>query len=118
MLRIPLRCVFYRSNDRWIAHCLEFDLLGSGETTASALEQLTEAIRIQIEFSLENHNLRNLFAPADAEIHRMFAAGKDVAEGALEFRFAPRGNDDESVEVERMDLREYEEEVDDRLVCA
>ena len=31
-LRVPLRVVFYREDEVWIAHCLEFDLAGDGMT--------------------------------------------------------------------------------------
>ena len=36
-LRMPLRVVFYREEEVWIAHCLEFDLAGDGATREEAL---------------------------------------------------------------------------------
>jgi hypothetical protein len=85
MFRIPLRIVFYRQDQRWIAHCLEMDLIGDGASREQALEQLRRAVSIQVETSLDNQNVANLFQPADARYFEMFAAGEDVAAGTLEF---------------------------------
>src|SRR5688572_8154186 len=77
-LRIPLRILFYREGERWIAHCLECDLMGDGETKSQAAEQLCEALAMQLEFSLAHNNPRNLFRAADGKFFGMFAAGRDV----------------------------------------
>ena len=36
-LRVPVRVVFYREDGEWVAHCLEFDLIGDGTTKQEAL---------------------------------------------------------------------------------
>jgi hypothetical protein len=102
-LRIPLRAVFYKEGDVWVAHCLEFDLLGHGSTKKKALALLAKAIGVQIEASIKHNNLANLFTPAEGEYFRMFAAGKDVAVGKLEI--APV----DSVTIEDFTTREYAE---------
>jgi predicted RNase H-like HicB family nuclease len=102
-LRIPLRVVFYREGDFWIAHCLEFDLVGHGETREEAIGCLSHAIYIQIVASAKHKNPANLFTPADGRFFRMFAAGKDVAIGKVEIE--PVDN----VTVEGMSTREYED---------
>lgn len=107
-LRIALRVVFYRDEGRWIAHCLEFDLCGDGDTREDALESLTGAIRVQVDELLEHGNPKNLFTPADGRFFEMFAAGKDIAMGQLHLKM-------EFVEVESTETREYS---DDDLVCA
>ena len=66
-LRIPLRIVFYKEGRDWIAHCLEFDLVGDGPTKAKALEVLNEAIRVQVVYSFEHQNIDNLFSPAEGK---------------------------------------------------
>ena len=53
---IPLHIVFYKEESRWIAHCLEFDLLGDGHTKEKAVHCLAEAIAIQFESSLEHND--------------------------------------------------------------
>ena len=104
-LRIPLRVVFYKEAGDWIAHCLEFDLVGDGPTKAKALKTLNEAIRIQVAYSVEHENIDNLFSPAEGRYFRMFAAGKDVtskriAIGAVKIPLV----------VDRTEAREYVEE--------
>lgn len=33
---IPLRIVLYQEDSRWVAHCLEFNILGDGDTRPDA----------------------------------------------------------------------------------
>jgi hypothetical protein len=85
-LRMPLRIVFYREGKNWIAHCLELDLVGHGQTKDEANHLLANAIGTQIEAGIKYGSLDNLFSPADKEYFAMFAAGKDVTIGTLELR--------------------------------
>jgi len=59
-LRVPLRVIFYREGESWIAHCLEFDLVGDGMTREDALDLLSDAIAMQAQASLECKNPANL----------------------------------------------------------
>jgi predicted RNase H-like HicB family nuclease len=100
-LRIPIRIVFYKGDGDWVAHCLEFDLVGTGATREDALEQLSTAIAMQVEFSLAHDNPGNLFSPADGKYLRMWAAGKDFkCQGELALQF-------DNVSLESPDCREY-----------
>ena len=110
-IRISLRVVFYYEQDRWIAHCLEFDLMGDGDTQLKALECLSEAISLQIDASLVHNNPENLFTPAEGKFLRMFAQGKNVAVGELEIKL-------DGIEIDSVDMREYIEEHDDAHVIA
>lgn len=105
-LRLPLRIVFYQEDGGWIAHCLEFDLMGDGPTQQDAMKELAEAIFLQIEASVEHNNAANLFNPAEGKFFEMFAAGKDVTRAEIvltEFR-RPRLD---GIEIERCEYREY-----------
>jgi predicted RNase H-like HicB family nuclease len=102
-LRIPIRIVFYRDEGAWIAHCLEFGLIGDGASRREALEQLGEAIQLQVQASVKHKNLANLFSPADAKLFEMFAAGRDVAEGELTLRLQKI----DPVVIDRVEVREY-----------
>lgn len=103
VLRIPLRIVFYREDDAWIAHCLEFNLLGDGTTREEAFAALREAVEIQFTESIKHDNLMNLFDPADAKYLRMFAAGKDVAVAHFELK-------SDAVSIVETEAREFCEE--------
>lgn len=102
-LRIPLHAVFYKEENHWIAHCLEFDLVGHGQTRKAALKMLCQAILVQLEASIKYNNPENLFSPAEGKFFAMYAAGKDYAIGELEF--APMETD--SVTIENVTAREY-----------
>src|SRR5688572_18379668 len=102
-LRIPLRIVFYKEGADWVAHCLEFDLMGDGATRKEALDQLGEAIGLQVKASLQHNNPKNLFSPADGKYFQMFAAGKDVVVGELSVVTKAT-----CVEIEKAETREYE----------
>jgi predicted RNase H-like HicB family nuclease len=105
-LRIPLRVVFYRDEGVWVAHCLEFDLMGDGATQAEALRNLEEAMTLQIEASLKSGNRANLFKPAAGRFFEMFAAGTDVAHGEVHI-------ESEAVTIDDLSAREYSGD----LVC-
>ena len=83
-LRIPLRVVFYEEDGEWVAHCLEFDLVGVGENKEEAIKLLSEAIFVQLQATVKSKNLKNLFRPADSEYFQKFAAGADTVEANLE----------------------------------
>lgn len=104
--RIPLRVVFYKEEQRWVAHCLEFDLCGDGATRREALQSLEESINIQVHESLEHDNPRNLFSPAPSEVWEKFFAGKDVAVGELQVVTEPANR----LTFESPEYREYSED--------
>jgi predicted RNase H-like HicB family nuclease len=104
-MRVPLRVVFYREGSDWIAHCLEFDLVGDGATKAKALASLSEAILLQLEFSAQHNAPENLFRPADGRFFRMFALGKDTAAGEIQLKCGSL-----EVEIDSTETREYSED--------
>jgi hypothetical protein len=103
-LQISIRVVCFREGTAWIAHCLEFDLIGDGLTQKEAIAQLAEAIRIQVEFSIEHENLNNLFSPADGGVFLRFAAGKKsvVAPKKLLMRIDP-------ITIQAAEIHEFQE---------
>jgi|GEM_PF-1276113 len=100
----PIRIVLYREESVWIAHCLEFDVIGNGNTKKRALADLAKCIAIQVEQSVENRCRENLFHPADGETWRRWAVGKaankDVANGFLKIHI-------DDVEIPVAETREY-----------
>ena len=80
--RMPLQIVLYKEQARWIAHCLEFDLLGDGETEQQAVQMLATAVGIQLEDALQSGNMNNLFCPADGKFFQIFAEGRSRSTSA------------------------------------
>lgn len=111
--RMPIRVVFYRDDDNksvWIAHCLEFDLIGHGTDWNQAMSMLTEAVGIQIRNTLKSKNYKNLFTQAPAEYQMMFAKGKHVVNAELTIVLKI-----DDFEIEEINAREYDEDsVDER----
>jgi predicted RNase H-like HicB family nuclease len=105
VLRLPLRIVFYQEDGDWVAHCLELDLMGDGETREDALEQLAEAIVLQIDATAKLRNPANLISPAEAKFFAMFAAGRDVVRAELQLKLPTPRID--SFEIEECEYREY-----------
>src|ERR1700733_3059819 len=104
-MRIVPRVVFYKEDGEWVAHCLEFDLIGHGGTQEEALALLAKAIEIQVEASIKFNNPANLFRPAESKYFRMFFAGEDVPSAKLQVHL-----DDEGMRIEDAEAREYSDE--------
>ena len=83
-LHIPFRVVFYQEDGDWVAHCLEFDLVGAATSKEEAMQLLSKAIFVQVKATAKSKNLKNLFRPAESEYFQKFAAGDDIAQGELE----------------------------------
>ena len=81
--RIPLQIVLYKEGDRHIAHCLQLDLIGDGETVNEAIKSLGQAILTQVEAVIKYGDVADLFSPADGKYFEMFASGKDIAIGEM-----------------------------------
>ncbi len=78
--------------------------MGDGPTQDEAIEALRDAIRIQLEATVAFGNPRNLFTPADGDCFQKFAAGKDVAIGALHLEL-------DSIVVDAESAREYSDDL-------
>jgi predicted RNase H-like HicB family nuclease len=99
-LIVPIRIVFYRDESDWVAHCLEFDLIGDGLDRQTALSRLMEAMSLQLEASIEHDNPDNLFKPAEGKFFRMFFEGEDTAVGQVHL-------DSDWLTIDEIEAREY-----------
>jgi len=99
---IPIRVVLYQEDGRWIAHCLEFDLLGDGATQEDALQCLKGAIQTQIDAVVDHDSLESLYFPAEGKYFRMYAEGREIALKAT-VHFEVKN----PVQIERLEAREY-----------
>lgn len=62
--RFYLRVLIYPDDDRYIAHCLEMDLIGIGSTPQKATEDLHDHILMQVSFANQQNNPSMLWHPA------------------------------------------------------
>lgn len=64
-----LNFLIYNEDNTWIAHCLELDMVGfSPDSAESAVNELIELIKTQIQFAIENDNLNSIFTPAPSDL--------------------------------------------------
>jgi hypothetical protein len=52
---IPLRVLIYLEDGEFVAHLLEMDLVGTGQTAVEAQKELHDAFEAQITFCLQNN---------------------------------------------------------------
>jgi hypothetical protein len=67
--------------ERYIAHCLEFDLVAQGENELEAFKNLLDAIEAQTAYALETGDLGHLFSPAPAEYWKVLATAERYVPG-------------------------------------
>jgi len=67
---IPLRVLIYFEDDEWVAHLLEMDLVGTGDSPQEAEQQLKGAAAAQLSFCREEGV--NPFRPAPKNLFRIW----------------------------------------------
>ncbi len=101
-LNVPLQVICYLDDGIWVAHALEFDLIGTGSTPAESLSQMADALDAQVRATVESGSWANLFKPADGQYFARFAAGQPVQPGVgLAVQIGP-------VTVSDVTVRQYE----------
>ncbi len=74
LIQIPMRVVVYPSAENpkiWIAHALDFDIMGHGSSQKAALAMLNEAMAEAVLFRL-THNMPPVeIAPAPPEVWKL-----------------------------------------------
>lgn len=64
---IKLNVLIYKESNEWIAHCLQMDIVTTGQDEKDVEKDIINLIKAQIIFALQNNNLSNLFKPAPEE---------------------------------------------------
>lgn len=62
-----LRVLGYKEGKKWVAHCLELDLVGEGPSFPKACEHLHELIEMQVSFAVFKGTPKLLYHPAPSE---------------------------------------------------
>jgi predicted RNase H-like HicB family nuclease len=68
MAKQSVHAVIYKDgrSDRWVAHCLEYDVGTLGDNPEHALEMIQEAVELHLE-DLTAEELAKLFIPVGSE---------------------------------------------------
>jgi hypothetical protein len=56
----------------FVAHCLELDIVATGDTLIQAQKDIVALICAQIDYAFSNDNLENLYHPAPKEVWAEF----------------------------------------------
>ena len=61
-----------KENEVFIAHCMELDIVATGQSIDEAANDLIDLIVAQLQYAFINDNLDHLYHPAPPEIWRQF----------------------------------------------
>ena len=87
---------------KFLAHCLELDLVAEGDTARAACKELLDVVDVQVRTCLENDNLENLFFPAPPEVWQKLGRAKDrCQEERLQRKFSMPGKHQRTVELDQ-----------------
>ena len=62
----------------FVAHCLELDIVATGETVDQARKDIVALICAQVDFAFSNNNLENLYRAAPKEVWEEFFTCKEL----------------------------------------
>ncbi len=65
---VVINVLGYRDEDEWVALALEMDLRGSGATFETALDELDEAIEVQMQFAAKQGWYDSIWKPAELPV--------------------------------------------------
>jgi len=71
---LSLRAIIYPERSEWVAHCLDLDIVETGESVELAMSALAEAVGTQLWYAREHDNFLDLFHPAPREAWQRFGA--------------------------------------------
>lgn len=66
--------------DLFLAHCLELDIVATGNTMEQAQKDLIALVCAQVDYAFSNNNLENLYHPAPKELWKEFFDCKERVE--------------------------------------
>jgi len=84
-----------KEDDVYIAHCLELDIVTTGNTSAQVEKDIVALINAQVSYAFSNNNLENLYHPAPPEVWKEFFACKEQKE--KRHRIKPPNNKDKAL---------------------
>jgi hypothetical protein len=73
---LTVHIIIYKEDGELTAHCLEMDLVTTGESIARVKKDIEDLIIAQLNFATKNNNLDNVFKPAPDKYWSMLAHAK------------------------------------------
>jgi hypothetical protein len=69
-----------------VAHCLELDIVATGNTVKEVKKEMEGLILTQVDYAFSNDNIDNLYHPAPAEVWEAFYKCKKQTEKRLRLK--------------------------------
>ena len=77
---ITVSILIKKEEDYFLAHCLEMDIVTTGETYEQVNNDIISLIKAQIEYAFLNDNMDHLFCPAPQEVWEEFYSCTEALE--------------------------------------
>lgn len=79
-----------KESEMVIAHCMELDIVVTGQSIESAANDLVDLIAAQLRYAFSNDNLDHLYRPAPPEVWREFYTCKgSLGERTIDLSIPP-----------------------------
>lgn len=105
---LQLRFVIYPEDGFWFAHSLEFDIVAEGDDAQSAMVDVLKLCRTQIEFAVDQGDIKSLFHPAPAEFWAMYSRATPISNNNIKAGFLADDPWPESIDIDQVEARELE----------
>jgi len=79
-LAMTFNVLIKKEDDIYMAHCLELDIVATGDTEDQVRKDIASLISTQVDYAFSNDNLENLYHPAPAEVWQEFFSCKKQTE--------------------------------------
>jgi len=71
---ITVNVLIKKEDNAFVAHCLELDIVTTGDNIDQVTQDITDLVKAQIEYAFTNDNLDYLYHPAPQEVWKEFYA--------------------------------------------
>lgn len=81
---INLDVVFYKSGGKFVAHCLQLDLVQESISVEQARCDMEDVIQAHIDYTIEHNNWTYFYKPAPELYWSLLPESEDIGEDGLE----------------------------------
>lgn len=75
-----------KENDLFVAHCLELDIVATGQDSDQVQKEILDLIKAQVSYAFAHNNLDYLYHPAPQSVWEEFYKCKEMMESSQEIK--------------------------------
>ncbi len=83
---VAFNILIKKEGSAWTTHCLELDIVATGDSHEEAYEEIIDLIVTQVSYAFSNDNIENLYHPAPSEIWEEFYECSAIEEKEVEIK--------------------------------